>query len=145
MTPGRNARQRRGATGRINDLTARDGMWHRFAGDDWAAFDALPLPVRRRLHEHAYDGWAVNALMLWRTLRRRHASTVRALNTLLRYLGECENLERAAFAASHMRSFGSALPHVAARASVLRFDPPRRLTRRARQPTSPTWDGPACL
>lgn len=144
MTPGRNARQRRGATGGVNDLTARDGMWRRFAGDDWAAFDALPPLVRRRLHEHAYDGWAVNALMLWRALRRRHASTDRALNTLLRYLDECEKLERMAFAALHMQSFGSALPHVAAGASVLRFDPPCRLTRRAGRPTSPAWDGPAC-
>jgi hypothetical protein len=107
--------------GGVNDLTARDGMWRRFWGDDWAAFDALPAPVRLRLQEHAYDGWAVNALMLWRAFRRKHACSKRASNTLLRYLDECEALERAAFAAAHLRAYGSALPHVAAGASVLRY------------------------
>ncbi len=104
----------------INDVAARDAMWRRLGGDDWAAFDALPAPARRRLHEHAYDAWAVNALALWQTFRRRHASTNRGLNTLLRYLDECEALERAAFAVPHLQSHGSPLPHVAAGASVLR-------------------------
>lgn len=107
--------------GAVNDVTARDGMWRRLSGDDWTAFDALPAAARRRLHEHAYDAWAVNTLALWRTFRRRHASTGRGLNTLLRYLDECEALERAAFAASHLQSHGSRLPHVAARVSVLRY------------------------
>ena len=106
----------------INDLTAREGMWRRFDGDDWAAFDALPAPIRQRLHEHAYDAWAVNALMLWRTFRRRHACSMRATNTLLRYLKQCEGLERAAFAESHLRAHGTPLPHVAASVSVLRYD-----------------------
>lgn len=57
VSPGRYARQRGGVRGGINDLTARNGMWRRFEGDDWAAFETLPVPVRRRLHEHGYDGW----------------------------------------------------------------------------------------
>ena len=46
----------------MNDVTAREAMWRRIAGDDWASFDALPPAIRRRLHEHAYDAWSVNAL-----------------------------------------------------------------------------------
>lgn len=105
----------------VNDLTARDDMWRRFDGDDWAAFDALPRAVRQRLHEHAYDAWAVNALILWKTFRRKHACSKRALNTLLRYLDECEALELAAFDARHLERVGSVLPHVAAAVPVLRY------------------------
>jgi len=123
--PGSGAQPCCGVKDGINDVTARDAMWRRLGGDDWAAFDALPAPARQRLHEHAYDAWAVNALALWRTFHRRHASTGRALNTLLRYLNECEALERAAFAVSYLQSHGSPLPHVAARASVLRYGPAR--------------------
>ena len=45
--------------------------------------------------------------------------------TLLRDLDACEALERAAFAASHLQSHGSPLPHVAADVSVLRYGPAR--------------------
>jgi hypothetical protein len=41
-----------------NDVTERERIWRRFPGDDWAAFDALPLAVRQRIHEHAYNPWA---------------------------------------------------------------------------------------
>jgi hypothetical protein len=96
-------------------------MWRRFEGDDWAAFDALPPAIRRRLHEHAYDAWSVNALVLWRTFRRQLASSARAERRLLRYLDECEALERDAFAGNHAARWKAALPHVAARATVLRY------------------------
>lgn len=105
----------------VNDRTVRADIWTRFDGDDWAAFDALPAPIRQRLHEHAYDAWAVNALMLWKSFRRRHASSARAVRTLLNYLDECEMLERAAFDARHRTDFGAPLPHVAAGGSVLRY------------------------
>jgi hypothetical protein len=110
----------------VNDFTARETMWRRFEGDEWAAFDALPAPIRERLHEHAYNAWAVNALMLWRAFRRKHACSKRALNTLLRHLDECEQLERIAFAESYARAHGTGLPHVAAGASVLRYEAARR-------------------
>ena len=103
-----------------NDHTARERMWRRFDGDDWAAFDRLPPAIRRQLAEHAYDVWAVNALMLWRRFRRARASALQAERALLRYLDECEALERAAFAANHLRQHGTTLPHVAAGATVLR-------------------------
>ena len=103
-----------------NDITARETLWRRHPGDDWAAFDALPPAIRRRLQSHAYDAWAVNALMLWRAFRRKAASSVRAERRLLRYLDECEALERDAFAAAHRQRCGLALAHVAAGASVLR-------------------------
>lgn len=125
-----------------NDVDARSGMWRRFGGDDWAAFDALPEPVRRRMHQHSYDPWAVNTLMLWRRFRRKHASSGRAVVTLHRYLDECERLERDAFATAHRRRYGTALPHVAAGASVLRYGPAaaRNLarTRRSHLPCPPT-------
>jgi hypothetical protein len=103
-----------------NDITLRPHLWRRHDGDDWAAFDALPPAIRNRLHRHAYDAWAVNALMLWRSFRRKYASSARAERRLLRYLDECEALEREAFAEAHRRHHGVALPHVAAGASVLR-------------------------
>ena len=104
-----------------NDNTARDAIWRRFSGDDWAAFDALPPAIRRRLHEHAYDAWAVNALILWRSFRRKLACSARAERRLLRYLDTCEALERAAFADNHRAAYGCGLPHLAAGASVLRY------------------------
>ncbi len=103
-----------------NDHTVRERMWHRYDGNDWASFDRLPPAIRRRLAEHAYDAWSVNALILWRRFRRTRVSAQQAERALLRYLEECEALERAAFAAAHLRRHGTALPHVAARATVLR-------------------------
>lgn len=103
-----------------NDGTIRDGIWRRYAGDEWAAFDALPAAIRHRLHEHAYDAWSVNALMLWRRYRRIHPTRERAERALLRYMDHCERLERAAFADAYVRRYGASLPHVAAGASVVR-------------------------
>jgi hypothetical protein len=104
-----------------NDRTAREAIWHRFSGDDWAAFDALPPAVRRRMQEHAYDAWSVNALMLWRSFRRKLACSERAERRLLRYLDQCEALECAAFADAYHRRYAQPLPHVAAGGSVLRY------------------------
>jgi hypothetical protein len=103
-----------------NDFTLRETLWRRHPGDDWAAFDALPPSIRQRLAQHAYDGWAVNALLLWRQLRRKYASSTRAERRLLRYLDDCEALERDAFAAEYQRRHGLPFPHLAARASTLR-------------------------
>jgi hypothetical protein len=61
------------------------------------------------MQEHAYDAWAVNALMLWRTFRRRLASSAGAERRLLRYLDACEALERTAFAEAHERALPSYL------------------------------------
>ena len=110
-----------------NDITVREAIWRRFDGDDWAAFDALPPAIRRRLYEHAYDAWAVNALILWRGFRRQTGSSARAERRLLRYLDTCEALERQAFAAAQ----GEVLPHVAAGATVLRYADAARNARRA--------------
>jgi hypothetical protein len=105
---------------RANDVTERERIWRRWTGDDWAAFDALPPSVRRRMQVHAYDAWSVNALMLWRSFRRRTGSSARAERRLLRYLDECEALERQAFADAHRQATGCPLPHDAAGATVLR-------------------------
>jgi hypothetical protein len=105
---------------RTNDGTVRDAIWRRYAGDDWAAFDQLPPAIRRRLTDHAYDAWAVNALMLWRHYRRLHGTVARAERALLRYFDFCERLERRAFAERYLRTHGTMLPHVAANLTVLR-------------------------
>jgi hypothetical protein len=105
----------------INDVSSRGGMWRRLHGDDWAALEALPQAVRRRLHEHAYDPWTVNALALWKAFRRKHASSERAERSLLRYLDACEALECRAFADAYRRAHGATLPHVAAGATVQRY------------------------
>ncbi|WP_240791183.1 DUF6525 family protein [Roseomonas sp. AR75] len=103
-----------------NDVTERERMWRRWPGDDWAAFDALPPAIRRRIHAHAYDAWAVNALILWRAFRRKTGSSARAERRLLRWLDECEALERDAFAAAYRQATGCPLPHAAAGVTVLR-------------------------
>lgn len=105
-----------------NDGTIRDRIWRRYQGDDWAAFDQLPPVVRRRLTEHAYDAWSVNALMLWRHYRRLHPTVERAQRALIRYLDYCERLERVAFAEAYVRQYGDPLPHTAAGVSVLRYE-----------------------
>lgn len=107
--------------GAINDVTSRDGMWRRFEGDEWAAFDGLPPAVRRRLHEHAYDAWAVNAAIRLRQLRFKKASSSRAEMSMMRFIDECERLEREAFDAEHRARHGVPLPHVTAKATVQRY------------------------
>jgi hypothetical protein len=77
--------------------------------------------VRARLQEHAYDAWSVNALMLWKSFRRKHASSARGEITLLRYIGQCEALERQGYDAKHRKEHGTPLPHVAAGATVMRY------------------------
>ena len=96
-------------------------MWRRYGGDDWAAFDALPPGIRRRMHEHAYDAWAVNALMLWKSFRRKRACSVRGERALLNYLDQCEAMELAGYDALQVKAHGSHLPHLAAGATVLRY------------------------
>ncbi|EHM00838.1 hypothetical protein HMPREF9946_02446 [Acetobacteraceae bacterium AT-5844] len=103
-----------------NDTGLRERLWQRYPGEEWAAFEALPAAIRHRLSQHSYDGWAVNALLLWRHLRRKYASSARAERRLLRHLDECEALERQAFSAEYHRRHGHPLPHLAAGASVLR-------------------------
>ena len=107
-----------------NDGTGRAAHWRRWPGDDWACFDALPAAVRRRMQQHAYDPWAVNALKLWRLFRRQTGSSARAERRMLRHLDQCEAMERALFAGAYAARHGQALPHVAAGASVLRDGPP---------------------
>ena len=115
---------RPGPVATSNDVTLRADAWRRHAGDDWAAFDQLPAVIRRRLSEHAYDAWSVNALILWQRYRRLHPTTERAQRALLRYLDHCERLERRLFAGDYTRRHGHVLPHEAARADVLRYDAP---------------------
>ncbi len=103
-----------------NERTLRREMWRRYAGDDWAAFDALPVAVRKRVAEHAYDAWSVNVMLLWRHYKRVYGRTVRAERALIRYLDYCERLERAAFASRYAEAYGAVLPHEAAEATVLR-------------------------
>lgn len=106
-----------------NDGTIRAAIWRRYKGDEWAAFDRLPVAIRRRLTEHAYDPWSVNALMLWRHYQRLHAAPERAERALLRYLDHCERLERRAFAEDYAHRHGAVLPHEAACVAVLRYAP----------------------
>lgn len=116
-----------------NDGTVRNEIWRRYTGDDWAAYDALPEKVRARMREHAYDPWAVNTLIVWRRYRQQHASSYRAERAVLRFLDECERMERLAFASTQ----GGSLPHDAAGASVLRY-------RHSPEPANRTpVDGPA--
>lgn len=116
---------------RTNDRTIRDVIWRRYDGDDWAAYDELPVAIRHRLAEHAYDAWSVNALILWRHYRRLHPTPERAQRGLLRYLDHCERLERRAFAQDYARRHGAPLPHEAAGIPVLRYAGRPQADRRA--------------
>jgi len=108
-------------TPQSNDNTVRDLIWRRYDGDAWSAFDQLPVAIRRRLNEHAYDPWTVNALILWRHYRQTYPTVARAERAMLRYLDYCERLERRAFAEDYAQRHGAALPHEAAGAAVLRY------------------------
>ncbi|MCE0745287.1 DUF6525 family protein [Acetobacter sicerae] len=103
-----------------NERTFRHEMWRRYDGDDWAAFDALPASIRKRVTEHAYDAWSVNVMILWRHYKGIYGRTARAERALLRYLDYCERLEREAFAARYGETYGMTLPHDAADVTVLR-------------------------
>jgi hypothetical protein len=105
-----------------NDITLRHDHWRRWPGDEWACFDALPLSVQRRMQQHAYDPWAVNALKLWRLFRRQTGSSQRAERRLLRHLDACEAQERTLFAQAYAAKHGQLLPHEAASGTVLRDD-----------------------
>ncbi|WKC16556.1 DUF6525 family protein [Acetobacter pasteurianus] len=103
-----------------NERTLRHEMWRRYAGDDWAAFDALPATIRERVAAHAYDAWSVNVMMLWQHYKRLYGRTMRAERALIRYLDYCERLEREAFSSRYSDVYGMDLPHDAACATVLR-------------------------
>ncbi|MFT9295917.1 MAG: DUF6525 family protein [Acetobacter orientalis] len=103
-----------------NERTPRHEIWHRYEGNEWAAFDQLPPSIRQRLHEHSYDAWSVNALKLWHHYKRIYGATQRAERALIRYLDYCERLEREAFAARYTALYGATLPHDAAMGTVLR-------------------------
>jgi hypothetical protein len=105
----------------VNDVTERPRIWRRWPGDDWAAFEALPPAIRRRIHEHAYDAWAVNALILFRAFRRQTGSSARAERRLLRWFDQCEAQEFAAFAEAHRQRTGRDAAHWAAQATVQRY------------------------
>ncbi|MCQ8280022.1 DUF6525 family protein [Acetobacteraceae bacterium KSS8] len=106
-----------------NDATIRSQIWRRHAGDAWAAFETLPPAIRRRLSEHAYDAWTVNALALWRRFQRIHRTQARAERAMLRAIDHCERLERRAFSAAWEARWGTRFPHDAAGVSVLRSHP----------------------
>lgn len=103
-----------------NERTLRHEMWRRYTGDDWAAFDALPAAIRKRVAEHAYDAWSVNVMILWQHYKRLYGRTPRAERALIRYLDYCERLERAAFASRYTEAYRAVLPHEAACVAVLR-------------------------
>ncbi|MBY4639895.1 DUF6525 family protein [Gluconacetobacter entanii] len=103
-----------------NERTLRHEMWRRYAGNDWAAFDALPPAIRQRVTAHAYDAWSVNVMMLWQHYKRLYGRTMRAERALIRYLDYCERLEREAFASRYSAAYGTVLPHDATCVSVLR-------------------------
>lgn len=111
-------------TRQSNERTPRAEIWKRYDGDDWAAFEQLPAAIRLRLHEHAYDAWSVNALILWRHYKRIYGATPRAERALIRYLDYCERLERGEFATRYAARYGTDLPHDAAQSSILRYCPP---------------------
>ncbi|MFT9448880.1 DUF6525 family protein [Gluconobacter japonicus] len=104
----------------FNDRTVRHEIWQRFEGNDWEAFDQLPPSIRKRLNEHVYDAWSVNALMLWKHYKRIYGRTARAERALIKYLDYCERLERKAFSERYTAQCGTLYPHDAARATVLR-------------------------
>jgi hypothetical protein len=108
-----------------NDGTVRETIWRRFKGDDWAAYDALPPAIRRRMQGHAYDAWSVNALILWQRFRRQLACSQKAERRLLRHLDACEALEREAFAETYQHRYRLPFPHLEARATVLRRNLPQ--------------------
>ena len=103
-----------------NERTPRHEIWHRFEGNEWQAFDQLPLAIRKRLQEHSYDAWSVNALKLWHHYKRIYGATQRAERALIRYLDYCERLEREAFASRYTARYGTSLPHDAAMGTILR-------------------------
>lgn len=103
-----------------NERTLRNEMWRRYAGDDWAAFDALPATIRERVATHAYDAWSVNVMMLWQHYKRLYGRNSRAERALMRYLDYCERLEREAFASRYRDVYDTVLPHDAACATILR-------------------------
>ncbi|GBR23236.1 DUF6525 family protein [Gluconobacter japonicus] len=104
----------------FNDRTVRHEIWQRFEGNDWEAFDQLPPSIRKRLNEHVYDAWSVNALMLWKHYKRIYGRTARAERALIKYLDYCERLERKAFSERYTAQCGTLYPHDAAGATVLR-------------------------
>lgn len=106
-----------------NDGTVRDTIWRRHPGDEWAALEQLPSPVRSRLREHAYDPWSVNALLVWRRYRLMHGPGERGVRAMVRYMDHCERLERRVFTQHYASAgLGGHLPHDAAGGSVLRYN-----------------------
>lgn len=99
--------------------------------DDMAAFEQLPIGLRRLVREHAVSLNAGSVLAFFRSIHAQGATPHEAEVYTERKLRAVEAGEIAAFAASHRQRFGSPLPHAAAAVSIQRYEAPR--PRRARR------------
>lgn len=89
------------------------------------ALDSLPSELRREVCFAARVWDAVDVLALYNGAARRngHASAVGWLRASI-HAGDEQDV--AQFAFRHQLKHGYALPHLAAEASILRYQPPRR-------------------
>ena len=100
-------------------------------GSDWDCLDRLPPPVRRALQESTIDWCSIHSLVeIDRHISQGWTSTKSAAAEVAS-IKRAEKTELAAFAKRYQRKFGI-FPHVAARASILRYDSCRRA--RVRRP-----------
>lgn len=97
-----------------------------FRGDPLAALDRLPTALRRALHE-AVICWDPREVA-WdlKQLCRAGLSEAKAVAIVVARLRQADEDEVMAFAGRHWRQYGTATPHVRAKATILRYGARRR-------------------
>ena len=91
--------------------------------DEMSAYDSLPADLRRTLDENATNLSAVNCVVQAWKLLDMGASPMRAATAVANKIRQIEPNEIAVFAGEFRAIYKYDLPHLAARASVMRYGP----------------------
>lgn len=91
--------------------------------NEMSAYDSLPADLRRVIDENATNLSAVNCVVQAWKLLDMGASPARAAQAVANKIRQIEPHEIAVFAGEYRATYKSELPHVAARATVMRYGP----------------------
>lgn len=113
-----NAHVDNGTTTAARELDALDRITWR---DPWPVFEMLPAPIRRALQQHNTDLCPHDVAAFLREASRR-LPPGKAINLTLRALAADEQRELVEFSDEHAEQHGRPTAHVAASASVMRYE-----------------------
>jgi len=86
------------------------------------AFDSLPPAVRRAFHQLTVTFEPVPVAKFWNDRRKRWRPNKRLIRSIVDQIAAAEHADLLNFDQIHFQRWGRHLPHVAAEATILRYD-----------------------